>query len=101
MIRNSQIVRSVRETVSLQTLEKKLPPGCYDAVLHYLSEPTKNPIDESIYHQYFSAEATPVLNEDEKKELFETLGSQLVKGHFSTEELRDFLDSEPKQKRTR
>ena len=71
MIRNSQIVRSVRETVSLETLEKKLPPGCYDAVLHHLSEPTKNPIDESIYHQYFSAEATPVLNEDEKKELFD------------------------------
>jgi hypothetical protein len=101
MIRNSQVVRSVRETVSLDTLQKKLPQECYNALVHHLSEPTKQTLDDSIYQQYFCSEATPVLNDEEKKELFETMGSQLVKGHYSTQELREFLDSEPKQKRNR
>lgn len=101
MIRNSQVVRSVRETVSLGTLERKLPTECYEAVIDHLSNSTKNQLDDSIYYKYFDAVPTPVITDEEKKELFETLGSQLVKGHYSTEKLREFLDYEPSQKRIR
>jgi hypothetical protein len=101
MSRTSQVIRSTRETVSLDTLEKKLPPECYDALVNHLEKGPKSNLDDDIYRQYFEAKPTPVLNDDEKKELFETLGAQFVKGHFSTEELRSYIEREPSQKRAR
>lgn len=101
MNRNSTVVRTTRETVSLDLLSQKLPPECYQSVINYLQSGKEKALDDNIYHEYFEAEATPVITEEEKSELFETLGSQLVKGHFSTSELRSFLEREPSQKKRR
>jgi len=97
----SQVIRSTRETVSLDTLEKKLPPECYDALINHMGKGGKSNVGDEIYRRYFEAPSTPVLSDDEKKELFETLGADLVKGHYSTEQLRSFIEKEPSQKRVR
>lgn len=101
MSRNSNIVRTTRETVSLDTLSQKLPPECYQSVINHLEKGQQSDVDDSIYQRYFQAVATPVITEEEKAELFETLGSQIVKGHFSTTELRSFLEKEPTHKKRR
>lgn len=101
MSRTSQITRTARETVSLETLESKLPKECWQAICNHLSTGGNTSLDDSVYHAYFNAEAVPVLSEPEKSELFETLGSELVKGHYSTEQLRSFLEKEPIGKKRR
>lgn len=101
MNRQSQIVRSVRETVSLETLENKLPGECWSALKNHLQQGSNHQLTDDIYYEYFHSEATPVLNEEEKEELFKTLGSDLVKGHYSTAQLRSFLEREPTSKKRR
>jgi hypothetical protein len=101
MNRQSQIVRSVRETVSLETLENKLPGECWNALKNHLEQGPNRHLSDDIYYEYFGSEAVPVLTEEEKEELFKTLGSDLVKGHYSTAELRSFLEREPDTKKRR
>lgn len=101
MNRHSQIVRTVRETVSLETLQNKLPNQCWNALKNHLEQGPNKQLTDDIYYQYFGSEAIPVLTEEEKEELFKTLGSDLVKGHYSTSELRSFLEREPSNKKRR
>jgi hypothetical protein len=91
-MRSSQIRRQTKETVSLEELEKKLPESCYTAVVNSLQDNVNSDLDDSIYRQYFEAEPTPVLTEEEQKELFEQLGNNWVKNHYSTAELRALVD---------
>lgn len=91
-MRSSEIRRQSKETVSLDVLEKKLPDSCFAAVVNSLQDNVGTNLDESIYRRYFEAVPTPVLTEDEQKELFEQLGNNWVKNHYSTAELRALVD---------
>lgn len=97
----SQVVRTTRETVSLETLAAKLPTECYQSLLQHYQGGSKSELGDDVYRRYFESTPTPILTEDEKEELFETLGSQMVKGHFSTSQLRSFIEREPSLKRHR
>jgi hypothetical protein len=89
---NSQVRRETVETVSYDVLENKLPKECFQALNKIQDYEDAATYEAEIYKAYFEAEAVPVLNEEEKEELFEQLGNQWVKNHFSTEQLRSFLD---------
>lgn len=89
---SSQIRRQSKETVSLNVLEEKLPNSCFQAIVDTLSSDEKPDLDDSIYRRYFEAQPTPVLTEEEQKELFEQLGNNWVKNHYSTAELRALVD---------
>lgn len=88
----SIVRRQTRETVSLDTLQEKLPDKCFQAVLESANLSPGACLDDGIYRAYFSAEATPVLTEEEQKELFEQMGNEWVKNHYSTAELRGLLE---------
>ena len=101
MNRPSNITRITRETVSLETLEKNLPRECWSAVKTSLENGTRKDLSDELYYEFQNAEATPVLTDEEKHELFESLGNDFVKGHYSTSQLRSFLDNEPRIKKLR
>lgn len=96
----SNIVRVTKETVSLEKLQEHLPESCYNAIIEGLNSNSRLR-DESIYRHYFESEPTPPLTQEEQEQLFEQLGNQWVKNHYSTETLRSLLDKEPSQKRNR
>jgi hypothetical protein len=100
-MQSSKVIRITRETVSLETLQKYLPRECWQAIEKSFERTEKPQLDDSIYEQYFQANPTPPLTEDERNELFETLGRDFVKGHYSTAELRSFIEREPNQKKRR
>jgi hypothetical protein len=100
-MRLSEIRRQSKETVSLDLLEKKLPESCYSALVNTLQNHQSSDLDDSIYRRYFEAEPTPVLTEDEQKELFEQLGNNWVKNHYSTAELRALVDKPSIQSKQR
>lgn len=97
----SNIRRQSKETVSLATLEEKLPAECFEAMTKVLQEGSDGSCDDSIYQKYFQATATPTLTEAEQKELFEQLGNGWVKNHYSTDQLREFLDRPVVEKKRR
>lgn len=97
----SQIRRVTKETVSMQVLEEKLPGSCYNAVIGTYQDGFSSSNDDSIYRRYFEAEPTPVLTEDEQKELFEQLGNEWVKNHYSTAELRALVEKPTRGKKIR
>jgi len=97
----SNIRRQTRETVSIEKLEEKLPKECFQALIESTQLQPGRCLDDGIYRAYFEAEATPVLTEDEQKELFEELGNQWVKNHYSTAELRAFIDKPTQGKKLR
>lgn len=91
-MRPLNIRRSTKETVSLEKLEEKLPAECFQAVIESTNRSVGSCLDDGIQRAYFQAEPTPVLTEEEQKELFEQLGNDWVKNHYSTAELRAFLE---------
>lgn len=97
----SNIRRQTRETVSLEKLEEKLPFECYEALVSSTKIPVGTPLDDSIQRAYFNAEPTPELTEEEQKELFEQLGNGWVKNHYSTAELRAFIEKPTRGKKLR
>lgn len=97
----SEIRRQTKETVSLAVLEEKLPNSCYKAVVETLEGNQSGSGDDSVYRRYFQAEPTPVLTEEEQKELFEQLGNEWVKNHYSTSQLRALIDKPTVGKKTR
>ena len=101
MNRNSKVVRTTRETVSLETLQTKLPKECWEAVEKSLTDTPKKELSDDVYQRYFQAPMTEPLTEQEVGEVFETIGSELVKGHYSTEQLRSFIVKEPTSKKRR
>lgn len=101
MNRNSKVIRTTRETVSLETLQSKLPKQCWNAVEKSLIDTPKKELSDDVYQQYFQATPTTPLSEQEVEEVFETIGSDLVKGHYSTEQLRSFIVKEPTSKKRR
>jgi hypothetical protein len=97
----SKIIKTTKETVSLEKLKENLPSSCYEAVAASMVNSTYRQLDDSIYQDYFSATPPKVLEESEQRELFEQLGNEWVKNHYSTEQLRSFLNSEPSNKKGR
>lgn len=98
----TEVRESKKESISLDVLKDKLPISCFEAVLRSLRENEgANRLDESIYSRYFNATAPIPLTQSEQKELFENLGNQYVKNHYSTEVLRTFLECEPVGKKVR
>lgn len=98
----AKVLKVTKETVSLNKLKENLPESCFKAVEQVVHNGlVVSELDESIYQMYFSSKPTAPLTELEQKELFEQLGNTWVKNHFSTSELRSFIDSEPTQKRGR
>jgi hypothetical protein len=98
----TEVRGSKKESVSLDVLKDKLPCSCYDAVLKSFNQDSSSSrLDESIYTRYFNAAPPKPLTIDEQNELFENLGNQFVKNHYSTEVLRTFLDTEPQGKKIR
>lgn len=97
----SNIRRQTRETVSIEKLEEKLPPECFQAVIESTQNPVGAPLDDGIQRAYFEAEAEPPLTEEEQQELFEQLGNAWVKNHYSTAELRALLDRPSRGKKLR
>lgn len=96
----SNIRRIKNETVSLATLEQVLPTECFSAVCDsFHKEYPKN--GNEVYAAYFGAPSEAPLTDEEKAELFETLGSELVKGHYSTQQLRSLIEKHPLDKRRR
>lgn len=81
------------ETVSFETLKEKLPASCYEAITNCQSFTPPHYINSDLQNQFFNAEPVQELNDEEKKELFEQLGDSLVKNHYSTDQLRNFLDT--------
>lgn len=81
------------ETVSFETLKEKLPKECYEAVLQCDTFDPPHYINSDLQLQFFNACPVKELNDEEKKELFEQLGDALVKDHYSTDQLREFLDT--------
>lgn len=98
----TEVRDSKKESISLEMLKAKLPGSCFEAVVRSLrhSDQELN-LDDSIYSRYFNATAPRPLNQSEQKELFENLGNQYVKNHYSTEVLRTFLEQEPIGKKVR
>jgi hypothetical protein len=88
----STVRRETWETVSIDLLHEKLPEKCYQAVLESTQLSSGICLDDGIQRAYFTAEPTPVLTEEEQQELFEQLGNEWVKNHYSTAELRALLD---------
>lgn len=101
----SKILKTTKETVSLEKLKENLPESCYEAITKTLDsccvQNQNLAIDDSIYEQYFSAQPSKPLDDSERQELFEQLGNSFVKVHYSTETLRSFLSSEPSTKKGR
>ena len=97
----SKILKVTKETVSIQQLKNNLPDGCFEALQKTLQSNRPLDVDDSIYQQYFQSVPEKPLTEAEQSELFEQLGNEWVKNHYSTETLRSLLDSEPSSKRTR
>lgn len=96
----SNILRSRNETVSLGMLEQVLPNECFQAVCSSFQHEYPK-VGNDIYNAYFNSIPELPLSEEEKEELFETLGSDLVKGHYSTQQLRSFLESNKTSKKRR
>jgi vacuolar-type H+-ATPase subunit C/Vma6 len=96
----SKILRSRNETVSLTTLEKVLPIECYQAVCDSF-EKDLHRLGNELYKAYFTAIPEPPITDTEKEELFEAIGSDLVKVHYSTQQLRSFIQKEPTNKKRR
>lgn len=88
----TQVRRQAKETVSVEVLHDKLPEACFDAVMNSLNNTLGEGLDDSVYRRYFDAEPTPVLTDEEQKELFEQLGNGWVKNHYSTAELRSLVE---------
>lgn len=97
----SNIRRQTRETVSLEKLEEKLPASCFNAVIESTQSMPGTCLDDGIQREYFQAEAEPTLTEEEQQELFEQLGNNWVKNHYSTKELRALLDKPTQTKKLR
>jgi hypothetical protein len=100
----SEILSEKRETVSFQVLKEMLPNEmCYNAVLKTYSNSfyQNEELDDSVYERYFNATPPTPLSDEEKKELFESLGNRYIKNHYSTDTLRTFLNKEPQQKKGR
>ena len=96
----SEVVRVTRETVSYETLQEKLPTECFNAITekHFRNE---NYNLEETLQEYFNAIPPTPLNEEEQKELFEQLGNEWVKNHYSTDQLRGLLEPKTFNKRIR
>jgi len=101
MNRQSKVIRTTRETVSLETLQRYLPKECWESIQKSFDNPPSHDLSDDIYARYFSTPGPIPLTEEEKEELFKTLGSDIVKGHYSTDQLRSFLEREPSQKKRR
>jgi hypothetical protein len=97
----SKTIKVTKETYTMEQLKKHLPDSCYEAVADSLKKSSSSVLDDSIYHEYFSSTPVPPLTESEQSELFEQLGNEWVKNHYSTETLRSLLDSEPSNKKGR
>lgn len=82
---------NIYETVSFDKLKEFLPESCYEAIQNNHEINTETNLQE----QYFNAVPVRELDEKERKELFLELGNNLIKNHYSTEELRNFLDTRP------
>ena len=91
-MKESNVRRQTRETVSLEKLEEKLPPECFQAVIESTQLAPGRCLNDGIQRAYFEAAPELPLTEEEQKELFEQLGNAWVKNHYSTAELRAFLD---------
>lgn len=89
-----------KETVSFETLKEKLPTECYEAVIKCEGFHNLTYVHSDLQDQFFNAKPVEILNEDEKKELFEQLGEKLIKNHYSTAQLREFLDTRNLQPRS-
>lgn len=100
-MRQSEVRRQTRETVSIEKLEEKLPPECFHAVIESVQLSSGSCLDDGIQRAYFEAEPEPPLSEEEQQELFEQLGNAWVKNHYSTAELRSLLDKQSKSKKSR
>ena len=81
-------------------LEQVLPNECFVAVCDSFQKDYPK-VGNDVYKAYFSAIPEPPLTNEEKAELFETLGSELVKGHYSTQQLRSFIEKHPSDKKRR
>lgn len=96
----AEILFEKKESVSIGTLKQRLPTSCFEAVMKSLAPEERDyELDETIYDRYFNAEPTKPLSDEEQKELFENLGNQWIKNHYSSEVLRSFLDTRPEKKK--
>lgn len=91
-MRSSNVRRQTRETVSLEKLQEKLPSECFQALVESTQSGSVSCLDDGIQRQYFQAIPEPELTEEEQKELFEQLGNDWVKNHYSTAQLRSLLE---------
>lgn len=85
----------------MKQLKDNLPESCFQALANSMNSPSNSSLDDSIYHQYFTSDPVVPLSQEEQHELFEQLGNEWVKNHYSTETLRSLLDSEPSSKKGR
>lgn len=100
-MKGSNVRRQTRETVSIEKLEEKLPPECFQALMESTQIVPGTCMDDGIQRAYFEAAAEPPLSEQEQQELFEQLGNAWVKNHYSTAELRALLDKPSSGKKLR
>lgn len=94
----SKVIRVTQETVSDKILQEMLPRSCYEAIKKGTEEAS---LDDDIYLRYFESSDIVPLNENEQIELFDQLGNVWVKNHYSTPQLRSFLEREPTTKKAR
>lgn len=81
-----------RETVSLETLKTNLPDQCYTAIENCDYDHVNFYNDYVLHNQYFDAEPVKEFTDKEKEKLSEELGISLITKHYTSEELRKFLD---------
>lgn len=82
-----------------------LPQGAYDALLSVPSESLQQWEDyqehEPIIDEYMNAKPAELLTEEEMKELYDQLGPEIVKGHYSIEQLHQLAKKEQSTKKVR
>jgi len=100
-MKTSRIITSSRETVSLETLKDKLPENLFNAVCETMQNNSPMTHISHMQEEFFNADPVEPLNEKEREELFDQLGNEYVRNHFSTETLRSFLDTDSSHKKTR
>lgn len=101
----SEVRKEWFENVSWETLEKCLPKQAYEALLKLPPDSLMQWEDyqdnEPIIQEYMNYTPAEILTHDELEELYEQLGSEIVKGHYSIDQLHALAQKEKSSKKIR
>lgn len=101
----SQVRKEWEENVSWETLQKHLPKTAYEALLQLppgaLDKWEDYQENEPIIEEYMNAKPADILTKEEMDELYDQLGPEIVKGHYSIDQLHALAQKEKSCKKVR